>query len=242
MVGILNGIDTDVWNPASDPHLAQNYSVETVSEGKPECKRALQHQLGLAARDDIPCFGIISRMTEQKGFDLFVPLFDRLLDLDAQFVVLGSGESRFEEFWKHLADRMPEKFATAIGFDDGLAHRIEAGADAFLMPSRFEPCGLNQMYSLMYGTVPIVRPVGGLGDSVVNLSSESLSAETANGFWVSEHHSQSLLEQLRHAKNTFHQKDVWSQLVRNGMSRDWSWSASAPQYEDVYRRAIERAS
>ncbi len=174
LVGILNGVDTKIWNPQTDPALPVNYSIADIDEGKRACKRALQEEFGLPSADDVPLLAIVSRLTDQKGLDLVVQAAETLLSKDLQLCVLGSGEAKYRE----LADRnsrndFPEKVAVRIGFDDGLAHRIEAGADLFLMPSRFEPCGLNQMYSLIYGTVPHRPRVGGLADSVVDATSET---------------------------------------------------------------------
>src|SRR5690606_1144671 len=166
LVGILNGIDPDEWNPAKDPFLPVNYDVHSVFENKPRCKESLQRELDLPVRGDAPLFGMVSRMVDHKGFDLIATAADQMMGLDAQFCFLGSGDPRYEALVRHLANSHSDKVAAVIGFDNGLAHRIEGGSDAFLMPSRFEPCGLNQMYSLAYGTVPIVRSVGGLKDTV----------------------------------------------------------------------------
>ncbi len=240
LVGILNGIDETVWNPETDPHLAQNYSASAVDPGKAECKKALQQRMGLPTRSNVPMFGMVSRMSDQKGFDLLAECASRLLFHDVQFVFLGTGDPRYEYFLQHLAEQHPSKVATLIGFDDSLAHQIEAGSDAFLMPSRFEPCGLNQMYSLRYGTLPVVRKVGGLADSVVDCTPSALSNQTATGFVFEDYSSAAFAETVERAIDLYRQPLVWQKVVHTGMSVDWSWQNSALKYADVYRRALER--
>ncbi len=180
--GILNGIDDSVWNPATDSYLPAPYSLDSIDEGKPRCKEFLQSRMGLPVRREVPLLGMVSRMTDQKGFDLITEAAERLLSKDVQLAFLGTGDPHYEGQIRHLAGKYPNKVAVQVGFDESLAHQIEGGADAFLMPSRFEPCGLNQMYSLRYGTVPIVRKVGGLADSVVNLEPAQESLRSATGF------------------------------------------------------------
>lgn len=238
--GILNGIDETIWNPAVDPHIAGNFSVDEVSPGKPACKVALQKRMSLPERDRVPLFGMVSRMSDQKGFDLFAECAERLLFHDVQFVFLGTGEPRYERLLKDLAKRHPGKVGTLIGFDDALAHQIEAGSDAFLMPSRFEPCGLNQMYSLKYGTVPIVRKVGGLADSVVNADPAALQAGRATGFVFEDYSAQALAETIERAISLYRQPDVWRKLMQTGMSQNFSWTTSACHYLTTYRTAIDR--
>ncbi|HEX6984428.1 MAG TPA: glycogen synthase GlgA [Planctomycetaceae bacterium] len=242
LVGILNGIDPDEWSPATDPFLPANYDAQTVFEVKPRCKEHLQRELNLPVRPDVPLFGMVSRMVDQKGFDLIATAADRMTELDAQFCFLGSGDPRYENLVRHLANSRPEKVAAAIGFDNGLAHRIEAGADAFLMPSRFEPCGLNQMYSLAYGTVPVVRSVGGLKDTVVDAGPKNLFLGKATGFRFDDYDADALLWAVRRAAETFPKKNLWRQLVRTGMAQDFSWAGSAARYVDVYRRAKAKQS
>lgn len=237
LVGILNGIDLDEWNPATDAFLPANFDASNVFEIKPRCKEALQRELNLPTRADLPLFGMVSRMADQKGFDLIATASEQLLQLDAQFCFLGSGDPRYEGLVKHLANSAPDKVAAVIGFDNGLAHRIEAGSDAFLMPSRFEPCGLNQLYSLAYGTVPIVRAVGGLKDTVVDASPKNLFLGEATGFRFNDYDAASLLQAIHRAVDTFPKKNLWHQLVRTGMSQDFSWAKSAKQYEEIYRQA-----
>ncbi len=237
LVGILNGVDTSEWNPETDPHLAAHYSVNTLSEGKAKCKAALQERMGLPRKPDTPLLGTISRMTDQKGFSLILDAAENLLATDVQMVFLGTGDPRHETAFSELAKRFPDKVATYIGFDEGLAHQIEAGLDLFLMPSQFEPCGLNQMYSLLYGTVPIVHEVGGLADSVVDAHAENLENGTANGFSFWHFDATVLYRQMRRAIDAYYDKPLWNQLIQNGMTKDWSWKQSAQNYLSVYQRA-----
>jgi starch synthase len=185
---------------------------------------------------------MVSRMVDQKGFDLVMGAAERLLNRNVQMVFLGTGDPYYEQMVRDLANRFPEQVAARIGFDESLAHQIEAGADLFLMPSRFEPCGLNQMYSLRYGTVPVVRQVGGLADSVVHYDGQLASLETANGFVFTDYSVDALAETVERALETLENETVWDRLIRNGMTRDWSWTGSAAHYLDVYRRALERVS
>ncbi len=240
LVGILNGIDDDVWNPETDQHLSARYSIDTVADGKRQCKAHLQRRMHLDQRADVPILGMVSRMADQKGFDLIMGASERILSQDLQMVFLGTGDPHYETQMRDLAGRYPGKVAVEIGFDESLAHQIEAGADIFLMPSRFEPCGLNQMYSLRYGTVPIVRKVGGLADSVENFESESESIQTATGFVFVAYSKDLLAETIEKAVGLYRQPNVWEHIVRNGMSRDWSWTRSAQEYVAVYRKALER--
>ncbi|MCP4170322.1 MAG: glycogen synthase GlgA [Fuerstiella sp.] len=240
LVGILNGIDTSIWNPASDAHLPAVYSAKEIQPGKGVCKSALQERMGLPQRDRAPLFGMVSRMSDQKGFDLVAECASRLLIDDIQIAFLGTGDPRYEDYLQHLAIENPSRVAVSIGFDEGLAHQIEAGADCFLMPSRFEPCGLNQMYSLRYGTLPIVRRIGGLADSVVDVQSESLRTGVATGFVFDDYTSPQLAETVERAVELYRQPNVWEQVMKNGMSADWSWQNSARRYVETYRRALER--
>ena len=242
LVGILNGVDMEVWNPAIDPHIAERYKPATVGQGKPVCKAHLQQRLGLPVRMDVPLFGMISRLTGQKGLDLVCEAAADFAALDIQVVFLGSGDPRFEKKLRELAREMPQKVSVTIGYDEPLSHEIEAGADVFLMPSHYEPCGLNQMYSLIYGTVPIVRAVGGLADSVVDATETNLSNGTANGFSFSEYRSDVLFRQMCRAFGFFRDQRTWRQMMRTGMERDWSWNRSAAEYVNVYQRAhLKRA-
>ena len=229
--GILNGMDTTEWDPASDPHIAANYDAATVSQGKPVCKAALQKELGLPQIPDAPLVGMIGRLTDQKGFDLVAEVILRSVQTgDAQWVVLGTGEPKYHELFATLTQRFGQKVAARLEFSNPLAHRIEAGADMFLMPSRFEPCGLNQLYSLKYGTVPVVRSTGGLADTI----------DQANGFSFQECSPLALEKTLREACDAYRQPEVWSRLMATGMSQDWSWARSARQYAELYETTIER--
>jgi starch synthase len=240
LVGILNGVDTDIWNPKTDPAIAENYSAESFCKGKAACKATLQKKVGLATRPDAPLFGMISRMTDQKGFDLICDGAAELVKNDLQLCILGSGEANYEKKLLELARNYPDRVAVKIGFDDKLAHEIEAGCDLFLMPSRYEPCGLNQMYSLIYGTVPVVRSVGGLADSVVDATEWNLANGTATGFRFADYDSRELLRQIRRAVELFAERDRWLKLVRTGMQQDWSWKRSAAQYASVYGKLLAR--
>lgn len=240
LTGILNGIDPQEWNPSVDSHLPMHYDIETLEVGKQACKSALQDRLRLPVRTDVPLFGMVSRMSWQKGFDLIGKCASRLLERDVQLVFLGNGQPEYEDLCRNMASTHPNKVCAVIGYDEALAHLIEAGSDLFLMPSKFEPCGLNQMYSMAYGTLPIVRATGGLADSVTGATPETLKDGTANGFSFHDHDSDQLWQQLDWALKLFTDKPVWRCLQRAGMSRDWSWSRSARQYVLLYEKAMAR--
>lgn len=236
LVGILNGIDYDHWNPARDPHLPEPYSASNLA-GKQAAKRALLEAFQVpvtAAALAQPVVGLASRMVDQKGFDLLAGLADELPRLGAIFVLLGSGERRYEDLWLGLAARYPDRIAARIGFDERVSHLIEAGADLFLMPSRFEPCGLGQMYSQRYGTVPLVRATGGLFDTVRNFDPAD---GTGTGFTFEEYSPQALLGTLRWALGVFRDRQTWERIQVAGMQQDHSWDASARRYVEVYERA-----
>ncbi len=241
LFGILNGIDESEWNPDADPLLAANYNADTVEGGKPVCKAALQAEVGLPQRADVPLVGMIGRLADQKGFDLVAQVIpDWVARNDTQWVILGKGEPIYHELFKHLAQQHPDKVAVRLEFSDVLAHRIEAGADIFLMPSRYEPCGLNQLYSLRYGTVPVVRETGGLADTVVDASEQSLAAGNANGFSFREDNPLALSETLARAVDAYRQPAMWRQLITTGMRQDWSWARRAKQYVKIYEQIVER--
>jgi starch synthase len=238
LAGILNGVDTDIWNPQTDAALVERYSAETRCKGKAACKVHLQKKLGFPVRAEIPLFGMISRMTDQKGFDLICEEAAELARFDLQLCILGNGDAVYERKLQELARDHPERVAVTIGFDDRLAHEIEAGCDVYLMPSRYEPCGLNQMYSLIYGTGPIVRAVGGLADSVVDASEWNLANGTATGFQFTDYDSRELLRQIRRAADLFADRERWQRLVTTGMRQDWSWKRSAAAYAALYERLL----
>ncbi|GIX03755.1 MAG: glycogen synthase [Planctomycetaceae bacterium] len=239
LVGILNGVDTEVWNPATDPWIATPYRSETAVSGKAQCKQALQQELHLPLRP-CPLYAMVSRLTEQKGVDLICETAADFLRLDLQLVILGSGDPHYQQQLRQLADSAPEKFVLALKYDEAMAHRIEAGADIFLMPSRYEPCGLNQMYSLIYGTLPIVRATGGLADSVVDATEVTIANGTANGFSFYDYSPPAFYRQICRAYGLYHDRRTWQQLMRTGMERDWSWQRSAAEYVNVYQAALRK--
>jgi starch synthase len=240
LVGILNGIDYDQWDPDGDLNLPEPYNASKL-QGKAAAKRKLLETYGLpaTAKDRArPLIGMISRMVDQKGFDLIGALAEELPKLGAMFVVLGTGDRRHETLWLDLAARHPTTIAARIEFDEGLAHLIEGGSDIFLMPSRFEPCGLNQMYSLRYGTVPVVRATGGLNDTVVDVDPETCKG---TGFRFVEYTPAALLSAIQRALAAFGNRPLWRRIQKTGMRQDFSWDASARQYVEVYERAAHSA-
>jgi starch synthase len=228
LTGILNGVDYGTWNPETDPYIAARYSAAKL-EGKREAKRDLLAAFGLPDLAlDKPLAGIVSRFVGQKGFDLIEDAADGLRSEDLYLVALGSGEAQYEKLFTDLAAARPDRVGVRIGYDDALAHRIEAGADMFLMPSRYEPCGLNQFYSLRYGTIPVVRATGGLEDSV----------DDETGFKFAEYTGVALLDAVRRALDAFADRPRWEKMMRTGMAKDFSWSAAAAEYSALYRRLI----
>ena len=233
VTGILNGVDYDEWSPQADKFIAAKYSPQDLS-GKQKCKQDLLNAFGITnANSKVPVIGIVSRFAAQKGFDLIAQIMDRLALEDMIVVALGSGDKLFEEMFQRLHKQFPNKIAAKIAFDNAIAHKIEAGADMFLMPSRYEPCGLNQIYSLKYGTVPIVRATGGLDDTI-----ESWDARTGKGtgFKFTEYTGEALLATIKQALLAYQDLSSWQTLMRNGMSRDFSWGASAREYGKIYDR------
>jgi len=233
LTGILNGVDGDVWNPATDPLIAQRYDREHLDRKAPN-KIALQKRFGLDADAGIPLLGVVSRLTHQKGLDLLLEIASSVIAYPAQLAVLGSGESGLETAFRELAARFPGRAGCVIGYDEALAHRIEAGADIFLMPSRYEPCGLNQMYSMRYGTVPVVRATGGLADTVTNCNEHTLANGSATGFTFGEPTGTELLAAIGRALEAWSDQAGWSRLQKNGMTRDFGWQASARRYVGLY--------
>jgi starch synthase len=239
--GILNGVDTEQWNPATDALIEARYSADKTA-GKAKCKKALQREVGLPVRSGALLLGSISRFDTQKGMDLVLAAFPKVAMLDLQLVLLGSGLHEFEDAARRLAAMYPQQVALRLGYDEGLAHRIEAGADAFLMPSAYEPCGLNQMYSQRYGALPIVRETGGLKDTVVNATPKHIADGSATGFTFKQYDAVKLAETIRRAVRMYHgERKTWRALMLNGMKRDFSWHTSALQYLRIYEQLSKPA-
>ncbi|MGB8013745.1 MAG: glycogen synthase GlgA [Terriglobales bacterium] len=240
VAGILNGVDYDEWSPQTDKFATAKYSPQDLS-GKLKCKQDLLNTFGIANVDTkVPVIGIVSRFAAQKGFDLISQIMDRLAREEMIMLVLGSGDKPYEEMFQRINKQFPNKVVAKVAFDNAIAHKIEAGSDMFLMPSRYEPCGLNQIYSLKYGTVPIVRATGGLDDTI-----EPWDARTGKGtgFKFSDYTGEALLATIKQALLAYRDPSSWQTLMRNGMSRDFSWGASAREYGKIYERARQvRAS
>lgn len=238
LTGIINGIDGKEWDPATDKLLDHNYNAGNLA-GKAANKRALQRKLGLAENPDIPLLGVISRLTHQKGLDLLTTIAPFLLEHPVQMVILGSGEAELEASFLQLAQNHPDQVATIIGFNEALSHQIEAGADIFLMPSRFEPCGLNQMYSQCYGTPPVVHSTGGLADTVVDATPENIANGTATGFVFRHATTHGLNECIHRALDIYRDQSTWRRIQSNGMHRDFSWNRSAEEYLALYEMILK---
>jgi len=240
LYGILNGIDYDVWDPERDRHLPHHYNRENLS-GKTENKKFMLEKMHLPYHPDVPVVGMVTRMVSQKGFDILEPVIFELMQYDLQFVILGSGESKYEEMFNHVARIFPHKVSVYLGYNNELAHLIEAGADIFLMPSAYEPCGLNQMYSLLYGTVPVVRKTGGLADTVFDWDETSYHGhDYGNGFSFNDYAGWALSDAVKRAVNRFHDKATWTKIQQNGMKMDLSWKGSAEKYLELYKRAMAK--
>lgn len=237
LFGVLNGIDDTVWNPETDKHIAENYTAEEM-DGKAACRAALIDEMGLENSENM-VIGMISRLVEQKGFDLVRDAAEELLKLPVNLVILGSGQKDIQADLEKLAKDNPGRVAVKIDFDDALAHKIEAGADAFLMPSRYEPCGLNQMYSLRYGTPPIVHATGGLADTVQEFAAKK---GEGNGFLFKKADEKELVAAVKKATTVFKDTEAWKTLQNNGMIADYSWSASAKMLIDVFDQAMAEAA
>ena len=235
LTGIINGIDADQWNPETDTAISERYTVLTLPKKRLN-KTALQIRHALPVDASLPVFVLISRLVEQKGIDMILDCLPEMLTLPLQFILLGKGESRFEQQLTAIARTHPDKIAVTLGYDETLAHQLEAGADVFLMPSRFEPCGLNQLYSQRYGTVPIARKTGGLADTVIDVLPETLSNQTATGFVFNQATSGSLMEAIKRALLVYSQPKTWKQLQINGMQKDYSWNRSAKEYMALYEQ------
>jgi starch synthase len=236
LFGILNGIDHEQYNPATDPNIAQHYDVSTLDK-KVENRLALQKECGLKVDAEIPLIGVVSRLADQKGFDLLEPIIDPLMtELEVQFVLLGTGDQHYHEVFRRMAEKYPSKASVFLTFNAALAQRIYAGCDMFLMPSRFEPCGLGQLIALRYGAIPIVRSTGGLADTVDEIQP---GGETGNGFAFTNYNPYALLVAIVRAVETFKHKNVWRRLMKRAMEADFSWARSAKKYVELYRKALE---
>lgn len=240
LTGILNGIDDEVWNPSIDPHLVANYDADDWQSGKSECKKQLQSALGLKVDAEIPLIGIVGRLASQKGWSLILPVLqDWLEHMEVQWAILGTGDPAYHETLSSLAARFPERLSAKLEFSNEVAHQIEAGSDIFVMPSQYEPCGLNQMYSMAYGTVPVVRKTGGLADTVIDCTPDSLRKKTANGFVFDDFTAGALRDCLYQAIQVYREDSKnWQQLVETGMKKDWTWKSSAQLYEGLYEQAL----
>ncbi len=234
--GVLNGVDYTEWNPEKDSHLAANYNAKDLS-GKKKCKEELIEIFKLVGSAETPLIGIISRLADQKGFDILAEAMDELMRMKLLIVLLGKGEEKYERKFAELGEKYKGSLGVKIAFDNVLAHKIEAGSDMFLMPSRYEPCGLNQMYSLKYGTIPIVRATGGLEDTIREFDPEK---EKGNGFKFAEYSPRAMIEEVNKALKTFQNRDLWLRLVGNAMKEDFSWEKSALKYIDIYNQTLNK--
>ncbi len=236
LYGILNGVDYSVWDPSVDELIPQQYTSKTIQEKK-ENKRALLQAFKLPPDDDTPIIGIISRLVDQKGFDLIEEIADDLVNLELKLVILGTGERRYQTFLSALSSKYPDKVGVKLTYDNALAHLIEAGSDMFLMPSRYEPCGLNQIYSMRYGTIPIVRATGGLDDTVIDIDSKN---SKGTGFKFEKYDSNALLKAIERALNFYQDEKAWRKTVINAMEQDFSWKQSAKEYITLYKKILKK--
>ena len=237
LFGIINGIDYDIWNPQVDKLIPYAYNPKDLS-GKEKNKQQLLRQNNLPEdKGRTPLIGVISRLADQKGFDLIAQISGRLLSLDLKIVILGTGDEKYHQLFANMQKKFPNKIKVNLAFDDKLAHLIEAGSDMFLMPSRYEPCGLNQLYSLKYGTVPIVRKTGGLADTIQDYDP---ATGTGNGFAFDNYDAEKLLETIQRAINSYKDKKLWTKLMLAGMEQDFSWKASATKYVELYQKALSK--
>ena len=233
--GIINGIDTAIWNPEKDNQIAKKYTIKTI-ENKIQNKKALADKFGFEFKEDVPIIGLISRLYDSKGFDLIQKVFKDLMKLDIRLILLGTGDKKYHQFFETAAGKHADKFTCYLGFDDQLAHLIEAGSDMFLMPSKYEPCGLNQMYSLVYGTVPIVRETGGLADTVNQYSAKNTNG---NGFVFKKYDAKEMLAEVKKAVELYKKdKKAWTKIMKNGMKSNFTWLSSSKNYVDLYKKVI----
>jgi len=235
LTGILNGIDMAAWNPETDPHLSRHYNINNLP-AKMRNTQVLRQKLKLSSSKQAPLIGMITRLIEQKGIDLVIPIIPDIIKAGAQLVILGSGDEDLEQSITELVQHYPKQLSVTIGYDEELAHQIEAGANLFLMPSKFEPCGLNQMYSMRYGTIPIVRHTGGLADTVIDATPDNIQNKVATGFVFEKEDSEELLSCIQRALRAFRDKKIWQQLQLTGMSRDFSWKKRAKEYVALYHQ------
>lgn len=238
VAGILNGVDYSQWNPETDPFIAAHYSADDF-RGKAACKQDLLKEFEMPVDTRLPVVGIVSRFAAQKGFDLILQVADRLAREELILLTLGTGDREYEELFRRMRKLYPQKFAVKIAYDNRVAHKVEAGSDMFLMPSHYEPCGLNQIYSLRYGTVPIVRATGGLDDTIEQFDPRTLKG---TGFKFKEYTGEALLETVRTALGVYQKQNSWQALMRNGMAQEYSWTGSAKEYVKVYERAKQGKS
>jgi starch synthase len=238
--GILNGLDTQEWNPATDPHLGDHYDAKKLA-GKAKVKAALQTKLGLTPAPKTPLLGVVSRLTHQKGLDMLLECAETLINQQhCQIAVLGTGEASFEQGYQALAAEFPGKVGVTIGYNEALSHQMMAGCDIFIMPSRFEPCGLNQMYGLRYGTPPVVTHTGGLADSVTDSNQATISNNTATGFVMPSANTYQLLSAASRAIAYYHDADTWQRIQQNGMNQNLDWTKSAQSYLALYQDLLKR--
>jgi starch synthase len=239
LFGIVNGIDYRAWDPAADPHLPAHFDANHLRPGKPACKADLQRRQGLAGEPDSPLLAVVARLVEQKGIDLVLGAAPALFERGCQLITLGQGDATYRRQLEGLRGRFPSRVSLTFDFDEPLAHRIEAGADLFLMPSLYEPSGLNQLYSMRYGTLPVVRATGGLGDTVTDATPAALAAGTATGFSFLAHTPDALREAVNRALLLYRDRPtLWQQMVRTAMRQDWSWDRSAAEYNKLYERLV----
>jgi starch synthase len=236
LYGIINGIDYEDWSPEKDPYIPAHYDNKDV-KNKKISKAALQEIFGLPVAEDLPVIGTISRLADQKGFDLIASSLEEMLSYGTQYIILGTGERKYHDLFTELSKKFPKSFSVKIAYDNKLAHLIEAGADIFLMPSRYEPCGLNQLYSLRYGTVPVVRGVGGLEDTITDFTKKP---EHGTGFKFYDYTNKAMLDAISRALKVYKNKNIWVSLVKRCMDEDFSWQRSAKEYMDLYKKAIEK--
>lgn len=239
LTGIVNGIDYKVWDPSRDPLIAGKFDARNIQPGKSTCKKALQHELGLEVNPSIPMVGLVARLVQQKGLDLVIESAWRMMELGIQFVVLGEGDSYYQNALVQLQATFAGKVALNFSFSESMAHKIEAGVDCFLMPSLYEPSGLNQLYSMRYGTLPVVRATGGLADTVTDANPATLANNSATGFSFNAYSSAALFDCMHRAIDCYrnHQQD-WIKIQRNAMMQDWSWNRSAGNYQQLYRTIV----